>query len=63
MIVLIWDYRRKVMNTNTRYFWVSLSDRLLSWLYIRRMYGSRCPDYSVECFCCEAWYEHDELFS
>lgn len=37
-------------------------DRLLSWLYTWRMFGTRCPDYDAECHCCKAWREHDELF-
>ncbi len=41
---------------------MSLLDRLLSWLYTHRLYGSRCPDYDAECHCCAAWREHDELF-
>jgi hypothetical protein len=39
-----------------------LLDRFISWLYIRRILGARCPDYCEGCYCCEAWREHDELF-
>jgi len=39
-----------------------LFDRLLSWLYVTRIYGVRCPDHDADCHCCKAWKEHDELF-
>jgi hypothetical protein len=38
-------------------------DHLLSWAYTRRIYGPRCPDYDKECYSCEAWHLHDELFN
>lgn len=38
-------------------------DHFLSWLYIRRLYGSRCETYCVECHCCKQWKFHDELFN
>ncbi len=41
----------------------NLFDRLISWVYVTRIYGSRCPDYDDGCHCCIAWAEHDELFS
>ena len=37
-------------------------DRLLSWLYITRLWGSRCLGYDEKCWCCQKWHEHDELF-
>ena len=37
-------------------------DRLISWLYTRRLFGPRCSDYKSGCACCEAWEFHDELF-
>jgi len=37
-------------------------DRLISWVYIHRLYGERCPDYDADCHCCKAWKEYDELF-
>ncbi len=40
----------------------NLLDRLTSWFYIRRIYGTRCPEYNAECPCCKMWREHDELF-
>lgn len=42
---------------------MNMLDHLLSWLYVRRIYGTRCPDYDADCYCCKAWREHDELFS
>lgn len=36
-------------------------DIILSWLYTRRLYGERCPDYDPNCHCCLAWRDHDEL--
>lgn len=38
-------------------------DRFISWLYIHRLYGPRCPDYAEGCPYCEKWREHDELFN
>lgn len=38
-------------------------DHLISWLYTRRLFGFRCPDYDKECACCAAWRFHDELFN
>lgn len=37
-------------------------DRFLSWLYIRRIWGPRCPDINAECRVCQRWQEHDDLF-
>ena len=42
---------------------MSTFDRLLSWFYIRRLWGTRCPDFDAECACCQKWKEHDEIFS
>lgn len=36
-------------------------DIFVSWLYTRRLYGERCPDYDEHCHCCKAWQEHGEL--
>lgn len=38
-------------------------DRFLSWLYLRRLWGPRCPDYLQGCPGCEHWREHDETFN
>ncbi len=38
---------------------MKLFDRVLSWLYTYRLFGSRCPDYAEGCACCEAWNVHD----
>ena len=38
-------------------------DHFLSWLYITRLWGDRCPDYDELCACCEKWKEHDWLFN
>lgn len=37
-------------------------DRMISWIYVRRLYGSRCPDYDEWCWCCRQWKNHDDLF-
>lgn len=37
-------------------------DYLVSWVYVTRVWGARCPDYEPGCICCEKWREHDELF-
>lgn len=42
---------------------VNLFDHFLSWLYIRRLYGPRCPEYADGCYCCEKWKDHDEIFN
>jgi len=39
-----------------------LFNRFLSWLYIRRLYGSRCPGFAEHCPCCQQWQLHDEIF-
>lgn len=41
----------------------NMVDRLISWLYIHRIWGSRCPDFEPACVCCQKWAEHDEMFS
>ncbi len=38
-------------------------DRVVSWFYIRRIWGTRCSDYEPECHCCRRWAEHDWLFN
>lgn len=40
-----------------------LLDRLISWLYIRRLWGPRCGDYEPTCCVCQHWREHDEIFN
>lgn len=40
-----------------------LFNHFVSWLYTRRLYGPRCPDFMHGCACCEAWKVHDELFN
>ena len=37
-------------------------DQFISWLYTRRLYGPRCPDFEPTCHCCKAWKWHDEVF-
>ena len=36
-------------------------DRLISWVYTRKMFGPRCSEYEPSCACCAAWKLHDEL--
>jgi len=38
-----------------------LIDRIVSWVYVRRIYGRRCSEYEPGCPCCEAWRRRDEL--
>lgn len=49
---------RKAVRALSRHF-----DHFLSWLYTRRLYGQRCPDFAEHCPCCEAWQAHDEIFN
>lgn len=37
-------------------------DRLLSWLYTRKVWGPRCSERETGCACCDAWATHDWLF-
>lgn len=37
-------------------------DRLISWLYTRRIWGARCPDFDPDCYTCRRWAEHDDMF-
>lgn len=38
-------------------------DRFLSYLYTRRFFGPRCPEFEPGCPCCEAWEFHDDCNS
>ena len=38
-------------------------DRIVSYIYTRRMYGRRCMDTNPECPCCRAWEFHDDIFN
>lgn len=38
-------------------------DRFLSYLYTRRFFGPRCPEFAPGCPCCEAWEFHDDCNS
>jgi len=38
-------------------------DQFISWLYICRMWGTRCSTIDPSCGCCEKWIEHDEIFN
>lgn len=38
-------------------------DRLISWLYTRRIWGPRCPDFDPDCRVCRRWAEHDDMFT
>ncbi len=42
---------------------MTLFDRLISWLYIRHIWGSRCLDYDPACETCKRWREHDWMFN
>jgi hypothetical protein len=37
-------------------------NRLISWIYIRRIWGKRHNDYDETCAVCAKWREHDEIF-
>jgi len=34
---------------------------IVSWVYTRMFFGTKCPDYEPECSACKAWKEHDDL--
>jgi hypothetical protein len=38
-------------------------DRVISWLYTRKIWGPRCSEFEPECPCCDRWKQHDELFN
>lgn len=38
-------------------------DRFLSWFYIYKIWGPRCPDFEPGCLCCQRWKEHGEVFN
>ncbi len=40
-----------------------LFDRALSWLYVRQVWGGRCPENVKGCPSCDKWAEHDWLFN
>ena len=37
-------------------------DLLISYIYITKIWGSRCSDFEPTCIVCEKWREHDEIF-
>ncbi|URC15532.1 hypothetical protein DB2_30 [Octadecabacter Antarctic DB virus 2] len=38
-------------------------NRFISWLYITRMWGPRCPDFDEACCTCRAWESHDDTLN
>jgi Uma2 family endonuclease len=38
-------------------------EHFLSWLYIRQLWGPRCDGFEPDCFVCQKWREHDEVFN
>jgi hypothetical protein len=40
-----------------------LIDRFLSYVYTRRFFGPRCPEFEAGCPCCDAWKVHDDYNS
>ena len=38
-------------------------DRIISWIYIRYIWGVRCSEIEPDCVCCKKWIEHDEMFN
>lgn len=41
----------------------TMIDRLISWIYINRLWGRRCSDYEPECPSCREWAMHDWMFN
>ena len=37
-------------------------DRIISYVYTRRMFGARCEEKMEGCPCCNAWEFHDDIF-
>lgn len=37
-----------------------LIDKIISYVYTRRIFGPRCPEYVECCPCCMAWRLHDD---
>ena len=38
-------------------------DRIISWVYVWKIWGSRCSEIEEDCICCQKWMEHDETFN
>ena len=36
-------------------------DKLISWIYTRKLFGPRCPDTVEGCATCDAWLKHDDI--
>ena len=37
-------------------------DRFISWLYIWKIWGSRCSEFEPTCIICKEWARHDWVF-
>lgn len=37
-------------------------DRIISYVYTRRLFGPRCKEHMDGCPCCDAWRTHDDIF-
>lgn len=37
-------------------------DRVISYVYTRRLFGPRCEEDLPGCACCDAWRTHDDIF-
>jgi len=41
---------------------MSWIDCLISYIYIRKIWGPRCQDFDRACLTCQKWQEHDQIF-
>lgn len=42
---------------------MSIIDRFISWAYVTRLWGPRCPAYDRDCGTCREWKLHDWIFN
>lgn len=57
------SFRRGVKHALGLYHLRVEMDRLVSWFYIRRIWGDRCRETMPGCPTCDKWAEHDEIFN
>ena len=41
---------------------MSMFDKVLSWVYTRKIWGIKCDEFEPECCVCKAWRTHEDLF-
>lgn len=37
-------------------------DRVVTWMYVHRIYGPKCPDFNEDCHTCRMWKEYEERY-